>query len=262
MEFLLIMPIYFVLIGGTFWIGELLLSRDNLLIADRLSTGHWGGRHDWNKDQRNPNDGTMQNRLNLWLFDMLNRSVGNSAIVTEVKQGRVMRHPKYSWSQTVGSRTSIWQPQPEWTAGWLHGKDDSWRDAVERARNVTATNVAPPALLDDVFGMNANISEYDFLNVSLMRTKLGETGYRSWKPAKLCHECTRNSCSKWTCMGGIPVFDSVWYEKVYEEKFPLHSPSDLKNSLSSKNADGSKADCGENDHSDYTRFPTFILWGQ
>lgn len=63
-------------------------------------------------------------------------------------------------------------------------------------------------------------------------------------------------------MGGIPVFDSVWYEKVYEEKFPLHSPNDLKNSLSSKNADRSKADCGKNDHSDYTRFPTFILWGQ
>ena len=264
LEFLLVMPIYFALIGGTFWIGDLQLNRDNLLISDRLAAGHWGGRHDWDNDKRSPNDDTMRFRLNLWLFDILNQSIGDSAIVTGVEQSRYLQHAKYSWSQTVGSKTSLWVPLPSWTESWLRGNDESWSNALKKAGTTAVTSVAQLTSLipDDVVGMNARVSEYDFLNVSLMRTKKGETGYRSWKPAKLCHECFSTSCNNLSCPGGVPVIKAVWYKRVYSEEYPLHSPDGLKQKMNSGNTDSERANCGSNDHSDYARFPTYVLWGQ
>lgn len=251
LEFLLVMPIYFALIGGTFWIGDLLLNRDNLLISDRLATGHWGGRHDWDNDKRKQNDDTMRSRLNFRLFDIMNQSPGNSPIVTNVVQSRVLQDTNYSWSQTVGSKTSLWAPQPSWTRGWLHGNDTAWRKTIQGTASVLVTNVTSmlQQLPTDIIGMNARISEYNFLNVSLMRTKKGEDGYRSWKPASLCHE------------DGIPVINAVWYTKVYAEEYPLHSLDKLKQEMLPENTD-SEADYGENGQSDYARFPTYVLWGQ
>lgn len=260
LEFLLVMPIYFVLIGGTFWIGELLLNRDNLLIADRLATGHWGNRHDWDNDKRKPNDNTIMNRLNMFLFDVFNQNIGDSSIVSEVIQSRAMQHNRYSWSQTIGSKTSLFALQPSWTRGWLHNSDTPWNKKSNRSSFMSVSNTITAQ--EDVFGLNARISEYNFLNVSLMRTKQGETAYRSWAPARLCHECFQTSCNGYTCIGGIPIANAVWFEKVYKEEYPIHSLDDLKQKMSPQNEDSQTANCGKNKQEDYARFPTYFLWSQ
>ena len=258
MEFLLVMPIYFVMIGGIFWIGELLLNRSNLLVADRLAVGHWGTRHDWDNDKRKRDDNTMLMRLNIYLFDTLNR-LSETAFVTDVVQSRAMCHNDFSWTQTVGGKTSLFATQPSWTLHWLKQGEDKWRAELQSSQLLPVSMKNASGNISD---MNANISEYNFLNVSLMRTKLGETAYRSWKPGRLCHECFQKSCNGYTCIAGIPVGDAVWFRGVYREEFPPFSLDELKQKMLPQNEDSERANCGKNKHEDYARFPTYFLWSQ
>ena len=136
----MVLPIYFALIGGTFWIGELLLGRHNLLVSDRLASNHWGVRHDRENDKRNPNDKTMLYRLNVWLFDVLSKDLGNTPIASRVVQTRALRN-KYAWAQTTGGKVSLWVPQPSWIKSWLHGYDDTWEETLEGARASQSFNL-------------------------------------------------------------------------------------------------------------------------
>ena len=265
MEFLMVLPIYFALIGGTFWVGELFIARDNVLVSDRLASNHWGGRHDRDNDRRNQNDNMMLTRLNLWSYNFINGgAVGDSPIVVGVKQTRALVN-QYAWAQVVGGKVSLYVPQPSWTRGWLHGYDDIWEETLAGVRQSSSFQDAINlicSLPDDVFGMNSRVSTRNFLNVSLMRTKGGEKSYRAFKPAQLCHECngqSLNAFGKRICVG-IPVMNAIWYEKVYDEKYPYHRLEDLDNRMSEGARDDAVA--SPPDQKDYARFPSYVLWSQ
>ena len=262
MEFLMVLPIYFALMGGTFWIGELFIARDDLLISDRVASNHWGVRHDREFDKRNPNDKTMLERLNLRLFEIGTRgSLTESPIVYNVLQTRALAEP-YSWAQTVGGKVTLNVPQPTWTHSWLHGYDDIWGETLAGVRKSSTVQDAISMLctMTDEFvgmGLHSRVSEYDFLNVSLMRTKCSETAYRAFTPAQICHECGSYGGSLHI---GVPVKDAVWYKNVYDEKFPYHDMADLNNLMNDGNRDDGK--CDAHTHRDYFRFPSYVLWSQ
>jgi len=260
MEFLMVLPIYFALMGGTFWIGELLLGRDDLLFSDRLAAVHWGVRHDRDSDKRNQNDHTMFTRQNMWLYW---NSVSKALSVT---QTRALRK-NYVWAQTVGGNVSLYVPQPPWVQSWLHGHDEIWEKTLDGARTPQALANAYNLICSipnyDVIGMHSRKSEYNFLSVCLMRTKASEYSYRSFTPAQLCHECggmgSISILGKRICLG-VPVMDAVWYEKVYQEKYPYHDEDDLNDRMSESERDDAKP--STHDHNDYPRFPSYVLWSQ
>lgn len=46
METVIAIPLYLVMLGGIIWIGDLMLTRQKLVIADRYATWNYGSRHE------------------------------------------------------------------------------------------------------------------------------------------------------------------------------------------------------------------------
>lgn len=234
MEFLLGLPIYFALLGGVFQVGELLLARTNVFMSDRVAVAAAGSRYDSNYN-------SMWSYLNSYL---LGSKSGNS--VSAIQFYEHLHHPNYSWSGTLGGRTSLRIPTPQWTASWLNYSD----------KILPKMNNSLPVVYGDsivVARLPQNKQEYNY--VTLMRTKKGESGYRALRPAGLCYE-------------ELPVINSMWYDYVYQENFAFHdffSRSGQDGFKSVSSPEGQKrasivADA--NDHKEYMRFPTYVLWGQ
>jgi len=45
METVIVIPLFIVLIGGTFWLGDLILAKQKLVVADRYAAWNAGNRH-------------------------------------------------------------------------------------------------------------------------------------------------------------------------------------------------------------------------
>lgn len=226
MEFLLVLPIYFALLGGVFQTGELLLSRTNSLISDRVAAAAAASRYD--ETYR-----SIGGYLNSFLLGSRSGNYIRSVAIYEY-----LPHPDYSWSGTLGSKVSITVPTPSWVAGWL-----SYNGAI--LNNESTSEHAKTYTLMSRIGQKYNY-------VSFMRTKKGETGYRSLHPGELCYEA-----------GLLPVVNSVWYKYVYQEKFASHDKDNM-NLKSGAPAGQSRAkiNFSDRDQKDYKRFPTYVLWGQ
>lgn len=111
MEFLLVMPIYFVLFGGTFWIGELFVHRQKLLQLDRNAAIHSGIRHD--------RGSIAMDALGRLYFGT--PTGADSPTLLAGKQMRALKKDKdqYPWGMAVGGKSSMRAPLPPWTKGWL-----------------------------------------------------------------------------------------------------------------------------------------------
>ena len=59
---------------------------------------------------------------------------------------------------------------------------------------------------------------------------------------------------------GVPVVDSIWYDKNFDEKFPYHNIKDLERNMSENERDD--ASITPHDHEDYIRFPSYVHWSQ
>ena len=170
MEFLLVMPIYFVLFGGTFWIGELFIHRQKLLQLDRNAAIHAGLRH---------NRGSMaMTTLGLYFFGI--PADADSPTLMDGKQMRALKTDKdqYPWAMAVGGKASMRAPMPPWTKGWLN-VETLWNSLT---LTLTEIQVTMQPLTSN------NETTYNFLSAALMRTKGSEQGYRSWHPRQICDE--------------------------------------------------------------------------
>ena len=230
MEFLLVMPIYFVLFGGTFWIGELFIHRQKLLQLDRNAAIHAGLRH---------NRGSMaMTTLGLYFFGI--PADADSPTLIDGKQMRALKTDKdqYPWAMAVGGKASMRAPMPPWTKGWLN-VETLWNSLT---LTLTEIQVTMQPLTSN------NETTYNFLSAALMRTKGSEQGYRSWHPRQVCDE------------GALPVMSAVWYEKVYNADDPYKTVQQYRNNLSSLQDDTSKP--SPPNRKDYERFWMYWTWSQ
>jgi len=233
MEFLLVMPIYFALFGGTFWIGELFMHRQKLLQLDRNSAIHAGIRHD---------RGSLSvMSLGPWFFGDP-APVGDFVppTLTEAKQMRALKtdQDRYPWAMAVGGKATMLAPTPPWTKGWLM-VETLWNSMI---LTVTELQVSMQPLTSN------NETTYNFLSAALMRTKGSEQGYRSWHPRQIADE------------GSIPVTSAVWYEKVYNADDPFKTVQQYRSNLSDLQND-TDAPTAPN-RRDYERFWVYWIWSQ
>lgn len=230
MEFLLVMPIYFVLFGGTFWIGELFIHRQKLLQLDRNAAIHSGIRHDRGSI-------TME-MLGLQYFGT--PAGFDSPVLLEGKQMRALKtdQDQYPWGMAVGGKSSMRAPLPPWTKGWLN-VETLWNSMILKMTEIQVETTPLTA---------NNEMTYNFLHAALMRTKGSERGYRSWHARQVCAE------------SDIPVTTAVWYEKVYNADDPYKTTQQFRNNLSSLQ-DDTAAPSAPN-RRDYERYEMYWTWSQ
>jgi len=230
MEFLLVMPIYFVLFGGTFWIGELFMHRQKLLQLDRNASFHAGIRHD--------RGSLVVMSLGIYFFGV--PFDFDSPTLTDARQMRALKTDKdqYPWAMAVGGKASMRAPLPPWTKGWLN-VETLWNSMI---LTMTEFQVTTTPLTSN------NETTYNFLSAALMRTKGSEQGYRSWHPRQLCDEGTPTALS------------AVWYTKVYNADDPYKTVQQYRSNLSSLQDDTSKP--SPPNRKDYERFWVYWAWSQ
>ena len=154
----MVIPVFFVVIGGIFWVGELLLSKQKMLMADRYAAWQAGNRHKMNK-------GTILSDVQNTFFR--HEEVGDQ-FIDGIKYQAV---DPTTWYTPVGATAILWVQSPEWTKGWLAGSP-TWEGVV------------PPKDLVKQMGRDPNQASH---HVLLMRNRFGDFAYRSpfWTPKQL-----------------------------------------------------------------------------
>jgi hypothetical protein len=191
MEFILVVPIYILLFGGTFWIGELLMAQNMRQNSMRSAVWSHGLRED------RPG-GTLVQML------MMDPNVNNWTSETlpgTMNQGRYLANPEQSWTQVVGGTYNVNYVRSSWTEGWF-----------EFARGVFNGTTWSPLPLP-----SAGSTRYEHQVV--MRTKGGDaqTAIRKRWPVT-AHLAYENDV--------IPVQSAVWL-KVVKEAYPYDGAVNL-----------------------------------
>jgi hypothetical protein len=224
------MPIYFVLFGGTFWIGELFMHRQKLLQLDRNAAFHAGIRHD--------RDSLSMMTLGEFYFGL--PSGDDSPTLIDGKQMRALKtdRDQYPWAMAVGGKASMRAPLPPWTKGWLKA-ETLWNSMI---LTMTELQVTTTPLTSN------NETTYNFLSAALMRTKGSEQGYRSWHPRQVCDEGTPS------------VVSAVWNTKVYNADDPFKTVQQYRSNLSSLQSDTATPTAPN--RRDYERYLIYWFWSQ
>lgn len=109
METVIAMPIFLVTIGATMWMGELNLSRQRSLAADRYAAWNAGNRH----------GGMDSSPQGVWT------RVFNRDANADVKQVRI-RQKSGGWYHQVNATTRTRIRMPAWTHGMIHYGGTEW----------------------------------------------------------------------------------------------------------------------------------------
>jgi hypothetical protein len=154
METILVLPLYIVLIGGIFWLGDLILAKQKLVMADRYAAWNHGNR------QR---AGNIQDELQQSLFAP--SRVGNQPI-----QGVALRKSGESsdWTGAAGATVKLKVMMPGWTRSWT---------------SLTMMWDKEPAL-DSTTLLGRDVDD-ELHHVLLRRTQYGINGVRTWQPGQL-----------------------------------------------------------------------------
>jgi len=176
LETILVIPVLVVLLGGVFWIGELMLSKTKLLMADRYAAWNAGNRHRMNK-------GGIQGELQNTYFRY--EEVGDQAMEKIVFEGG----KPTTWCTPVGATVYLRMVMPEWTEGWLAGSP-TWEGVVP----------AP----NEKIQVGRNVPDLSH-HALLMRTLYSDHAYRSpsWTPRML---------ADWSRPWFAFVYDEEWPE--------------------------------------------------
>lgn len=158
METLLVLPLFMVVLGGMFWIGDIKLARQKLMMADRYAAWNAGNRH---RSGKGGIDGEIRNAF------FRQAEIGDQSLTgAEYECGESV-----GWSAFVAATARARIAMPEWTRGWLAGSPE-W----ERVQSPVATET----LTGRVVGDRGR-------HVVLMRNRFGENAYRNprWSPRML-----------------------------------------------------------------------------
>ena len=98
METVIAIPLYFILLGGIMWIGDLMIARTKLVIADRYAVWNYGCRY----EPGGYSGGMIHSRF----FD-----------ASEFKQvsGVTTEKTEYDWSQKASGEVRLQMRMPDWT---------------------------------------------------------------------------------------------------------------------------------------------------
>lgn len=254
MEFLLVLPVYFALLGGTFAVGDLLMRSISLTYADRLramSPDEFEARSELAIETELipsfsfEDDENMQSRQS----DMVAKGGRRTLRADEKFMG--------AWSWQSAGKVSDRYVAPMWTRSWIGFPEKQFEAAMSKADTLVSGKNFSDALKDgfDVVSMDkSRTRQYNYY--TLKRTKLGRTSFRSWHPMNLTNVPV--DYQNISIEDSIPVWGATWFKNVYREPFADSDPEKL---------DESEQDTHESQEepgwrTEYSRFPTFMLWSQ
>ena len=247
LEFILVLPVYFVFIGGTFAVGEILVRALHVTWAERAVATNYGS------DFVDATKASVQARLfpfDAYEYDdedglthFADRCTfeGNALRAEEGYQG--------AWTWQTAAKATDEHNRTPWTRGWLFSAAN-WLDAMTEPENASKKS-------KDVIGKTAK-EIGSFVSIvsgerksrkygyyTLVRTDLGRSGRRDWAAKNL------------TEVDQLPVLHAEWYANVHGEPFADSDPRQLDRAA--QDADELPETPGRDD---YQRFPSFMLWSQ
>ncbi len=159
LELVLSVSLFLALVGGTFWIGELHLARNKLMVADRYAVWNGANRHFLAK-------GAIQGTLQAELFPA--DRVGRQRIETLTWE----RGSAKDWHTPFGATVWLRADMPFWTRGWL-SSGISW----------TASRLPQPSRL--LSGRHPEAADPPSHAALLARSRYGVVAHRTWTPKSL-----------------------------------------------------------------------------
>lgn len=253
MEFLLVLPVYFALLGGTFAVGDLLMRSISLAYADRL-------RAMCPDEFEDRSDRAIRGNLlpSFWFEDDEKQQTRQSDKVGP--DGSTLRADgdfKGAWSWQSAGKVSDTYVAPMWTRSWIGFPEKRFEAAMSKANSLVREKNLSEILKDglDVVSMDrARTQKYNYY--TLKRTRLGRTSYRSWHPMNLTNVPV--DCRQVSIEDAMPVWGATWFKSVYREPFADPDPQ----ALDAGNQEADELPAEPNWRAEYSRFPTFMLWSQ
>jgi len=105
METVLVIPLYMIMLGGIFWIGELMIARQKLVIADRYIAWNKGLRYD---DKGQIDSGTIRK---LYFSEPGGAPLENQRVTSSV--GTIA--DTFDWSHAAEGQAKLDIEMPDWT---------------------------------------------------------------------------------------------------------------------------------------------------
>jgi TadE-like protein. len=226
MEFVLVVPIYLLLFGGVFWIGELFQAQ--FMRQNSMRSTAWSY-------------GLRENRPSSVLGLLTRRDVNNwipeTAFGNAVKQGRYLANTSQSWLQVAGGSFSLDYRPPAWTKGWF-----------ESGQALMSMEIQSGAMAERLEGGAV------YEHIVVMRTKGGDAVNsirRKW---------TAHGSPHLGDKGTSPAVNAEW-RKVVTPFLGGNEPYPYDNGHPSlgSGTDGFLYSVPQN--TDYMRFPILYTWG-
>ncbi len=177
MELVIAVALFVVMIGGTMWLGDIILAKCKLVSADRYAAWSGGNRHMLAKER-------IEQDIQEYLFPFEN--VGDQ----RVESVEYERGTPETWSTYFGARVDFMMFMPLWTEGWLRA-GVAWDGAPALANLAVFTGRDPDA------------ADGPSHHAVLMRTPFSEIAYRTWSPQEL---------ADWSLPWDWAVFQEDWPE--------------------------------------------------
>ena len=249
MEFLLVLPVYFVFIGGTFAVGEILVRAIHVTWAERVLAANCGSSFDtaaWTsvRSALFPSYTYEYEDEQMTRFSDFCTYSGNTLRADEGYKG--------AWSWQTAATVKDSHNRTPWTRGWLFSAAN-WLDAMtddgsnarRRADEVVGETASKIGSLVSIASGERKERRYGYY--TLVRTDLGRKARRLWEAKNLTD----------VGMLSVPVLDSEWFANIYNEEFAVSDPREL---------DRASQDPDElpevPSRDDYLRFVMFMLWSQ
>jgi len=159
MELVIVIPIYLVIIGGTMWLGDLILAKQKLVIADRYAAWNAGNRH-------RADGGGIRGEIQDNMFDPTR--VGDQVVEDILYEAG----PLDVYQTPVGATVPLTLTMPVWSRGWL-------------SAGVSWGGYGIPDQSPTFKGRDDEVVADPSHHVVFMRTMYGTYAYRTWEPIEL-----------------------------------------------------------------------------
>lgn len=247
MEFIIVFPIYLVLFGGVFMIGDMVIKTARLASAERTRAFDIAA-----DDRANSNADAGWNAIRELLFppvagDAEDKITEKPAPVRYHAQGTEFRGP---WTVSVGSKIQDAYKLPAWTRGWLKFAHWFFADATGDADELdTGDNVMLPLLNGRsamIFSKNWNKGvEYNYYTYRRTRDYTSSDLPKMYRAMPRAFEDAGRIVD-------AKAKDASWNKFVFRESFPALDDTGNIRSVAMP----------ELSRREYLRYPQFERWSE
>ena len=181
MEFVLVLPVYIAVMGGTLWIGMKSLDAINLRSAD-----HWSVWSEGNRFQ-------MRTPAMVALRDMFPRST----LATTNAARRL--EAEHSYLQFIASKTTIMETRPDYISNWM-----------DMPYTMSGQSKSPWQIIPEL-SMSSSRFGNKYTQCIVMRTKASKTAKRHWHSSLIADR------DIWKFEGNEDKYPSKWELKLMDK---------------------------------------------